>query len=128
MEFIRRVKTDQECYEIHRQLISDGKEITAEGIKNKLMGVADKPKMILEVFQRRNEQLRSLVGSEYAKGTVVRYETSLDHTRNFIQWKYKEQDLDISKLNYEFISEYNFWLKTVRKCGHKYRDEIFGEL
>jgi site-specific recombinase XerD len=105
-------------YEIHRQLISDGKEITAEVIKDKLTGVADKPKMILEVFQRHNEKLRQLAGNEYAFGTVVRYETSLEHTKNFIFWKFKQHDFDINRLNYEFISEYEFWLKTVRKCGH----------
>lgn len=105
-------------YEIHRQLISDGKEITAEIVKDKLMGVAEKPKLILEIFQRHNEKLRGLVGNEYAFGTVVRYETSLEHTKNFIFWKFKANDFDITKLNYEFISEYEFWLKTVRKCGH----------
>ena len=67
-------------YEIHSRLISDGEEVTAEIIKDKLTGVADKPKMILEVFQRHNEKLQSLVGNEYAFGTVVRYETSLEHT------------------------------------------------
>jgi integrase len=27
-------------------------------------------------------------------------------------------DIDISKLDYEFISEYEFWIKSVRKCNH----------
>ena len=35
-----------------------------------------------------------------------------------MKWKYKIADVDIDKLNYEFISEYEFWLKSVRKCGH----------
>ncbi|MEO6687044.1 MAG: phage integrase SAM-like domain and Arm DNA-binding domain-containing protein [Dyadobacter sp.] len=105
-------------YEIHRQLISDGKGISAEVIKNILMGAADKPKMILEIFCKHNGQLRALVGDEYAMVTVVRYETSLERTRNFIAFKFKLPDFEINKLNYEFISDYEFWLKTVRKCGH----------
>lgn len=27
-------------------------------------------------------------------------------------------DIDIIKLNYEFITEYEFWLKSVHKCNH----------
>ena len=40
------------------------------------------------------------------------------YTLTFLQWKYKVDDIDISKLDYEFISEYEFWIKSVRKCNH----------
>lgn len=59
-----------------------------------------------------------MVGKEYAPGTLERYQTSLDHTRSFIQWKYGVDDLNIRRLNHEFISEYAFWLKSVRNCAH----------
>src|SRR3546814_16633239 len=32
--------------------------------------------------------------------------------------KYGIEDIDLRKLNYEFINEYAYWLKTVRKCNH----------
>src|SRR5258708_11212686 len=35
-----------------------------------------------------------------------------------MKWKYKIEDIDIQKLNYEFITDYEFWLKSVRKCDH----------
>ncbi len=35
-----------------------------------------------------------------------------------MEWKYGLSDIDIKKLNYEFISQYEFWLKTVRNCNH----------
>lgn len=105
-------------YEIHRALIADGKEITAEVIKGKLTGTADKPRMIIELFEEHNNKLAQLIGSEYAPGTLIRYKTSLEHTKSFILKKFMVEDLDINKLNYEFITEYEFWLKSVRKCGH----------
>jgi site-specific recombinase XerD len=74
--------------------------------------------MILEVFKKHNEQIAALVGQEYAAGTLERYETALKHTRYFLESKYKLPDIDVTKLNFEFISEYEFWLKSVRKCGH----------
>jgi hypothetical protein len=35
-----------------------------------------------------------------------------------MEWKYKVSDIDVNKLDYEFITEYEFWLKSVRKCNH----------
>jgi hypothetical protein len=65
-----------------------------------------------------NDQMAALVNIEYAPGTLERYTTSFNHTRSFLEWKYQVSDMDIAKLNYEFITEYEFWLKSVRKCDH----------
>src|ERR1044072_3910837 len=62
--------------------------------------------------------MAALVGLEYAPGTLERFQTAYPHTHTFLQWKYKVDDIDISKLDYEFISEYEFWIKSVRKCNH----------
>jgi site-specific recombinase XerD len=35
-----------------------------------------------------------------------------------MKWKFGVTDIDIKKLNFEFISQYEFWLKTIRKCNH----------
>ncbi|MEJ7679139.1 MAG: phage integrase SAM-like domain-containing protein [Segetibacter sp.] len=77
--------------------------------------------MILEVFQQHNQQVAQLIGKDFSAATLQRYKTSLDHTMNFIQCKYKLPDLDVNKLNYEFIKDYAFWLKTVRNCNHNSR-------
>jgi hypothetical protein len=74
--------------------------------------------MLIEIFQQHNKEMAELVGSEYSAGTLERYTTSLKHTQSFLQWKYQIDDIDISQLNYEFISGYEFWLKSVRKCSH----------
>jgi site-specific recombinase XerD len=74
--------------------------------------------MLMEIFRQHNDQIRALVGREYAAGTLDRYETSYKHTLNFLQWKYQITDMDITRLNYEFMAEYEFWLKSVRKCDH----------
>src|SRR5690606_2949871 len=79
-------------FEVRRQLIESDIPITAEAIKTKLTGTGDKPNLILEVFQAHNDQLTKLIGIDYARGTLKRYETCLAHTRNFIQWKYNADD------------------------------------
>jgi hypothetical protein len=109
----------QKVFEAKRKLIETDKELTAENIKNLLLGKDTRKKyMVLEVFQYHNDQMAALVNQEYAPGTLDRYKTSYKHTQSFLKWKYKLADVDIDKLNYEFIAEYAFWLKSVRKCGH----------
>jgi site-specific recombinase XerD len=105
-------------HQAEREMILDGKEITFESFKDKWFGVDKKIYMLLEIFKQHNEEVTLLVGKDFAPGTLQRYKTSLDHTRSFIEWKYKLADIDVSKLDYNFISSYALWLKTVRNCNH----------
>ena len=105
-------------YEIERQLIFADDKITFESFKNKWLGIAEKPKMILELFKEHNNEVAQLIGKDYARMTLKRYNTSLGHTRSFIKWKNKVNDMDIKKLDYDFINSYAFWFKTIRNCNH----------
>lgn len=105
-------------FEARLSLVEKGKDVTAGALKGLLMGKQEVCKAVLQVFKQHNEQMAALVGNDFAAGTLERYETALRHAKSFILWKYGEEDLDIRKLDFEFISEYEFWLKSVRKCGH----------
>jgi integrase len=59
-----------------------------------------------------------LVGGEYALGTLERYKTSLKHTIEFMKWKYNISDIEISKIDYAFVKDYEFFLRTVRNCAN----------
>lgn len=105
-------------YEIYKNLLQSDAIITAEAIKNNLTGKSDCSKGAIEVFQEHNDQMKALINLEFAPATYKRYATTLEHTREFIQWKFNVDDIPIRKLNYEFILDYEFYLKSVRKCGH----------
>ncbi|MCF0072204.1 site-specific integrase [Dyadobacter sp. CY261] len=105
-------------YEAHRQLMSTGNEITIEALKASVTGVAEKKIMFLEQFAKHNARLVELKGTDYAHGTILRYNTSYQHTKEYIKWKFKLGDIEIEKLSYEFITDFEFWLKTQKKCGH----------
>ncbi|TFF35501.1 site-specific integrase [Mucilaginibacter psychrotolerans] len=103
--------------EARRQLIEENRDISSQAIKDFLTGI-DNRKMILNVFADHNKQIEALIGKEYAWGTFDLFNRTYDHTKAFIKWKYGVEDLEIKKLDYEFISQYSFWLKTVRNCQH----------
>jgi len=73
---------------------------------------------LLEIFQHHNSQVKELIGQQYSDSTFKRYETSLEHTRKFIEAYFSVSDLPINQLNYQFITDYEFWLKTKRNCNH----------
>ncbi|MEO7215192.1 site-specific integrase [Mucilaginibacter sp.] len=104
-------------HDARRALIDANKDITALAIKNCLLGVDDR-KYILKEFQAHNLQIQALVPEEYSPGTLDLFERTLLHVRRFILWKYDAPDLDIRKLDYEFISQFSFYLKSERKCQH----------
>jgi site-specific recombinase XerD len=87
-------------------------------LRNVLKGTSDKSKMIIAIFQQHNDQMKSLVGKDFSPATLERYKTSLEHTKSFMEWKYGVSDMDIRKMDFEFVSQYEFWLKTFRNCNH----------
>ncbi len=109
----------QKILEAKRKLIETDQALNAENVKNLLLEKSNQRKhMQMEIFKNHNNQMASLVGQEYAPGTLQRYETSFRHTQSFLRWKYKVADINISKLDFEFITDYEFWLKSMRKRSH----------
>jgi integrase len=107
------------AFDYQRELMTEGKEVTVENMRAKWYKTSlEKPRMLMEVFQQHNDQMKALINQEFSPLTFERYETSYRHTVEFMKWKYDIEDIDIKQLNYEFISNYEFWLKSVRKCDH----------
>jgi integrase len=105
------------AYKAKQKLLDGDHDVTSASIKAILTGEWIDHKMVLEVFKLHNDQMEQLIGKDFAKGTHDRYMTSLAHTRSFILWKYGKDDISIKDLDYEFIEDYSFWLKTERKCN-----------
>lgn len=105
-------------FQHYNRLLETGKAITADTVKNSYFGITEKSKTIMEVFQYHNDQMKSLIGKEYSFGTHERYATALNHTKEFIEYKYNVSDFPIKQVNHEFITEYEYFLKAVRKCSH----------
>lgn len=101
-----------------RDLYNKGESITAETINNKLIGVNKRERMLIPIFEEHNRKMKELIGLEFAAGTYERYETSLRHTKDFLSWKYNTSDIAIEKIDHAFITEYEFYLRSQRKCAN----------
>jgi site-specific recombinase XerD len=104
--------------EHHRKLIEAGKIPSVEDVRNAYFGITERGKTILQVFEYHNKQIKALEGKDFAAGTIERYNTAYTHVKNFIEWKYRVSDLELKAIDYAFITEFEFYLKTVRNCNH----------
>ncbi|MBS1528802.1 MAG: site-specific integrase [Bacteroidetes bacterium] len=108
------------------KLIQDQKPITADTLKNAITGKDETKHYVLATFRQHNEHMKALLNKEYAPATIQKYNTVYDHTKAFIEWKYNVDDLNIRDLNYEFITDFSFWLKTIKNCGHNVTVKYLG--
>lgn len=104
-------------YDYQQQLIREDELVNLENMRNKILGVDKRSYMLVPIFQQHNNEIKALIGKEYAPATLIRYETSLKHTVDFMKWKYNVSDMDIRKIDHEFITGYEFYLKTVCNCS-----------
>jgi site-specific recombinase XerD len=105
-------------YETEKKLFMNQVEITFENFKNEYQGKKSRERMLVPIFEEHNRKIKELVGQEYAPGTLERYQTSLKHTKDFLFWKYNLTDINIEKIDHAFIMEYEFYLRSVRKCAN----------
>jgi len=114
------IKTvEAKIYEHYRIIRETKLYIVAKDIKNAFLGIKEnEEKKILEIFEEHNNNVRKLINIDFAPETVQRYEVSLMHTRNFIKLKYSKDDLYLNEIDREFITNYEMYFKTVRKCSH----------
>ena len=67
-------------HEARHQLLMGGKPITAEAVRNIIQGKeasGERPHLLLEIFQYHNDQVKALVGKEYSKGTLTKFNSVL---------------------------------------------------
>jgi hypothetical protein len=95
---------------LEREMVMDGITVNFENFQEKWLGLTERPRMLLEIFDQHNDQLAALVnaGKDYAPATLDRYITTRDHIHAFLQCKYGSADIDIKKLNFEFVHDLDF--------------------
>ena len=104
---------------IHQVLSDNDQPITANDMIAHLKGEKKrKPKMTLEVFKEHNEQMDRLSGKSISKSTAKRYWTCYNHVEQFLQEEYKVEDYPMNEINHQFITKFEYFLKTKRECNH----------
>jgi len=105
---------------LEREMTLDAVAVNFSNFREKWLGLTEPARMLTVVFQQHNDQMAALIraGKDYCSATLDRYNTCRDHVKSYIRWKYKTDDLDIKRLDFDFVADLEFWLKTHRNCAH----------
>ncbi|WP_423999060.1 site-specific integrase [Maribacter sp. IgM3_T14_3] len=105
-------------YSIQRNFEQDRASYSASDMRDVLLGKDKTKKMLLEIFQEHNDEVESLIGKGFSSGTAERYRTCKKHVTEYIRKKYKKNDILVQDVDHKFITGFEYYLKTTRKCAH----------
>lgn len=114
--YIAQVKS--ELFKHYTQMQMFDEFITAESLKLRFTGEKEVKKSLLQVFDFHNEEMAKAVGVNIERVTLTKYLTVRKKTANFILHQYKRTDLFLQELNHQFITNFEFYLKTVEHIDH----------
>lgn len=96
----------------HSELLQQQSYVTAELVKNMLLGIGRKKDNLLSLFAEHNEEYAQKVGVNRTRETYKHYLLVYNHVRQFLQSQYKMEDIPLKQLNYSFIEQFDFYLRV----------------
>lgn len=92
--------------------------VTPEKLRDAYLGFEIQKNTVLSLFDIKIEQKRNLIGNTIRDTTFVKYQATRNRIGEFIRNKYNKEDLPIREINFQFITDYEIYLKSVCRCGH----------
>ena len=74
--------------------------------------------MLIPIYQDHNNKIEDLISNGYAYGTLECFKISLKHLQEFLLWKYNISDISINKIDFAFVTEFEFYLRSIKKCSN----------
>lgn len=62
------------------------------------------------------------------QSTINKFGSTIKHVKELVKWKYRLSELPVRQLNYEFISNFEFYLKSEKNIGNNIVEKHFNSL
>jgi site-specific recombinase XerD len=106
-------------YDIFQTFISTGIDFDGEKIRARYLGLdAEKPRMFLDVYEEHNKEFEKLIGKGLSYGTLQKYKTIKAYVAEFLKYQYASSDIELNRIDYQFIKNFEIYLKSVKHCSH----------
>lgn len=102
---------------IYRQILERDNYVTAEKIRDSFLGFSKDNITLLTIFDDIIAETESLIGISKSAATLQKYKVTRSHICNFMATKYRIKDINIKEIKYQFVSDFDTYLRTVGKCG-----------
>ncbi len=101
----------------YRELSAIKDRVTAEEVKNLVLGMAFGQETLLSYFRKHNENFDKRVGVNRKKGSAYSYWYALNHLTRFIKANYKLSDIPFTALDRSFIDKFDLYLRVECKLA-----------
>ena len=101
---------------IYHQELDRMQSVNAEKIKNIFLGINTKQQTVLELFNKHNADVKSLIGISKSEATYQKYEVTKKHLTTFLRKKYSVSDIHLTEINHMFIQDFETFLMVDCKC------------
>ncbi|SDH89706.1 Site-specific recombinase XerD [Flavobacterium omnivorum] len=89
---------------------------SVEDIHDKYLGKElKKSEFILSYYKQYLSKIEKLVGLEIKDNTYNKFVYVGNHLEAFLKWKYKKTDCPLKELSLQFLSDFDYYLKTEKK-------------
>ena len=105
-------------YEYYREMQTLRMPVNTTSLRNLMTGHTESVKTIGEIFISHNEKMKSRIGQEYALATYKRFETTLKHIQEFLNYRFKQKDIAVSEIDLKMLIDFEYYLKNTKKCNH----------
>ena len=102
----------------YKAILENDGYVTADKLRDTYLGKEIRKNTVLALYDMKVEQKRSLVGKTIRNTTLSKYLATRKRVADFILHKYKKEDLPIRSVDFQFITDYEVYLKSVCDCGH----------
>lgn len=101
----------------YRYVESRDSFVTAEKVRNAFLGYEVRQQTLLKLFKQHNEDASKLNGISKAPATLVKYDRTYRRLEEFMKVKYKVSDIALREIDHKFVTDFEFYLRTVSRCN-----------
>ena len=101
-------------YEAFRQLQNEHKVLSASAIKSRYLGMDDVSIKFSQLFDYHTKNMSEIL----RPGTMKNYRTTEKYIFKFLDYKKNLQDIYLKELDYKFITEFEYYLRTNKNESH----------
>lgn len=104
-------------YSRYNEALRLGRDFTASDLKTIIQGIAKAQELLCAYMAKMIEKFAARVGKDRAVSTLTGFKYYHSLLIQFLQTKYKLDDISFKALNYSFIEEYVHYLRVTRKLA-----------
>ncbi len=94
----------------HKRILDKGNLITADKVKASYLGLDEAHKTLKDIIEYHNEKMKDVL----KWGTLKNYHTTAKYLQEFLKKKKKTSDVYLKQINYQFITEFEMFLRNYR--------------